>query len=109
MYRRERLPNQLAKDLGLNHATISRWLSGKTIPSIDSCKKLADYSCVSINQLLSICGHLSDSVEESPLTLPEFREYARRKYPAELDEDIIAMVEDLIERRRQRKRKQQGL
>ena len=32
---------------------------------------------------------------------PEFREYARQKYPNELDEDLITMIEDLIERRRQ--------
>ena len=32
--------------------------------------------------------------------LPEFREYARQKYPNELDEDLITMIEDLIERRR---------
>jgi len=31
--------------------------------------------------------------------LPEFREYARRKYPNELDEDLITMIEDSIERR----------
>ena len=28
------------------------------------------------------------------------REYAIRKYPNELDEDLITMIEDLIERRR---------
>lgn len=33
--------------------------------------------------------------------LPEFREYARRKYQKELDEDLITMFEDLIEIRRQ--------
>ncbi len=32
--------------------------------------------------------------------LPEFREYARRKYP-ELDEDLLTMIEDLIERVKQ--------
>ncbi len=31
---------------------------------------------------------------------PEFREYALQKYPNELDEDLITMIEDLIERRR---------
>jgi len=31
----------------------------------------------------------------------EFREYARNKYGAELDEDLITMVEDLINMRRQ--------
>ena len=33
--------------------------------------------------------------------LPEFREYASRKYP-ELDEDLITMIEDLIEREKER-------
>ncbi len=32
---------------------------------------------------------------------PEFREYALQKYP-ELDEDLITMIEDLIERRREK-------
>ena len=31
---------------------------------------------------------------------PDLREYARQKYPNELDEDLITMIEDLIERRR---------
>ena len=33
------------------------------------------------------------------LKLPEFREYARLKYP-ELDEDLITMIEDLINRQK---------
>jgi len=33
--------------------------------------------------------------------LPEFREYARRKYQKELDEYLITIFEDLIEMRRQ--------
>jgi hypothetical protein len=33
---------------------------------------------------------------------PEFREYAKQKYPDVLDEDLIVMIEDLIERRRSR-------
>jgi len=33
--------------------------------------------------------------------LPGFREYARQKYP-ELDEDLITMIEDLIERGRRK-------
>ncbi len=32
--------------------------------------------------------------------LPEFREYARKKYSPELDEDLITMFEDLIDMRR---------
>ena len=37
---------------------------------------------------------------KSSNNLPEFREYARQKYPNELDEDLIIMIEALIERRR---------
>jgi len=33
--------------------------------------------------------------------LPEFREYASSKYP-ELDADLITMIEDLIEREKER-------
>ena len=33
---------------------------------------------------------------------PEFREYARQKYPKELNEDLITMIEDLIERGRRK-------
>lgn len=31
--------------------------------------------------------------------LPQFREYARKRYPVELDEDVVTMVEDIIEMR----------
>ena len=52
--------------------------------------------------VLSIAGHLTDIPGGSPPEWPEFREYARNKYPKELDEDLITMIEDLIERRRGR-------
>ena len=39
---------------------------------------------------------------------PEFREYARQKYPNELDENLITMVEDLIERRRAKRQNDDG-
>ena len=44
MRRRKRLPSQLAADLGVSHATVSRWLSGKKVPNIRSCRRLAEYS-----------------------------------------------------------------
>ena len=34
----------------------------------------------------------------SPVDLPEFRDYARLKYPDALDEDLITMIDDLIQR-----------
>jgi len=103
MRRRKRLPSQLASDLGVSHATVSRWLSDKDIPSIKSCQKLAEYSGVPLEKIFSLAGHLPKVAEKGPPEWPEFREYARGKYPAELDDDLITMIEDLIERRRQKK------
>jgi transcriptional regulator with XRE-family HTH domain len=100
MRRRKRLPSQLAADLGVSHATVSRWLANKDVPNTHSCKKLAEYSGVPLEKILSIVGHLPTMSETGPPEWPEFREYARQKYPEELDEDLITMIEDLIERRR---------
>jgi len=36
MRRRKRLPSQLAADLGVSHATVSRWLSDEDVPSTRS-------------------------------------------------------------------------
>jgi len=103
MRRRKRLPSQLAVDLGVSHATVSRWLSGEDVPNTRSCLRLADYSGVPLEKVLSVTGHLPRIAEKRPPDWPEFREYARQKYPAELDEDLITMIEDLIERRRGRR------
>ena len=103
MRRRKRLPSQLAADLGISHATVSRWLSGADVPSVKSCRKLAKYSGVPVQNVLSIVGHLPQITETGPPEWPEFRDYAHQKYPDELDEDLITMIEDLIERRRGRR------
>ena len=89
--------------MGVSHATVSRWLSGTDVPNTRSCQRLAEYSGVPLEKILSITGHLPRIVEMGPPEWPEFREYARRKYPTELDEDLITMIEDLIERRRERR------
>ena len=102
MSRRKRLPSQLAADLGVSHATVSRWLSGEDIPNTRSCRRLAEYSGVPLERVLSIAGYLPRIRDGGPPEWPEFGEYARRKYPNELDEDLVTMIEGLIERRRQR-------
>ena len=102
MRRRNRLASQLAQDIGISHATVSRWLSGKDVPSPRSCQKLAEYSGVPLPKVLSLAGHLPEIVEQAPVEWPEFGEYTRRKYPNELDEDLITVLEELIERRRKR-------
>ncbi len=103
MRRRKCLPSQMAGDLGVSDATVSRWLSGEDIPNCHSCLKLADYSSVPVEKVLSVAGHLPQVAEKKASYWPEFREYAYQKYPTELDEDLITMIEDLIERRRGRK------
>jgi transcriptional regulator with XRE-family HTH domain len=105
MRRRRRLPSQLAKDLGISHATVSRWLSGDDIPSPRSCRRLAEYSGVPVENIFFIAGHLPRVAETASAEWPEFREYARQKYPDELDEDMITMIEDFIERRREKRYK----
>ena len=89
--------------MGVSHATVSRWLSGADVPSIKSCRRLAEYSGVPLEKVLSILGHLPRVAEAETPEWPEFREYAQLKYPEELDEDLITMIEDLIERRRGRR------
>src|SRR4030043_1339840 len=103
MRRRKRKPSQLAADLGISHATVSRWLSGEDIPNTSSCQRLADYSGVPVENILSIVGHITRVSEKKSTEWPEFREYARKMYPEELDEDLVTMIEDLIERRRAKK------
>ncbi len=103
MRRHKLLPSQLAVKLGISHVTMSRWLSGADIPSTRSCLRLAEYSGVPVEKVLSIVGHLPQIAERPLVEWPEFREYARQKYPDELDEELIAMIEDLIERRRSKR------
>ena len=103
MRRRKRLPSQLASDLRVSHATVSRWLRNKDTPNIRSCQRLAAYSGVPVEKVLSIVGHLPRIAEKTPIDWPEFRDYARQMYPDELDEDLITMIEDLIERRKRRR------
>ncbi len=100
MRRRKRLPSQLAADLQVSHATVRRWLLGEDIPSVRSCKRLADYSGIPLQKVMANIGHLPGVSMEESIEWPEFREYARQKYPKELDEDLISIIEDLIERKR---------
>ena len=103
MRRKKYRPSQLAAELGISHATVSRWLAGLDVPKPRSCQMLAEYSGVPMEKILAIVGHMPGVAEKPAAEWPEFREYARKKYPNELDEDIITMIEDLIERRREKK------
>lgn len=73
-----------------------RSINGKFI--IGTIKALPEYS---LDDLFCVAPE-GQLVKSSNNKWPEFREYALRKYPNELDEDLITMIEDLIERRRKR-------
>jgi len=101
MRRRGRLPSQLAADLGVSHTSVSRWLSGKDKPSLISCVRLAKYAEVPLERILRTAGYAMP-LDKTASELPEFREYAKSKYPRELDDDLVTLIEDLIDRRRKR-------
>lgn len=103
MRRRKQLPSQLAAELGISHATMHRWLAGEDVPSTKSCRRLAEYASVPLQEVLASAGHMTAVNTVDSLAWPEFREYAKKKYADELDEDLITMIEDLIERKRQKK------
>ena len=90
----------LALAVVVSPSTLSRWIGGKQTPSPESCQKLAEYFSVPVEEMLILAGHLAPSHNVDIDSLPEFREYALQKYAEELDEDIISMIEDLIQRRR---------
>ena len=46
--------------------------------------------------ILSVLKSIAQAHSKMPSELPEFREYAHRKYP-QLDEDTITMIEDVLE------------
>ena len=100
MQRRGLLPSQLAVHLGISHSTVSRWLRGHDVPSTKSCLKLAEYSGTPMSKILSISGYIPEIVDHPGSHLPEFRDYAKMKYPFELDDDLITLIESLIEQRR---------
>jgi transcriptional regulator with XRE-family HTH domain len=99
---RGRSPSQFAADLGVSHTSVSRWLSGKDKPSFNSCVKLANHVGVPLQRVLQIAGYLTPLEKTTASELPDFRDYVKRKYPQELGDDLVTLVEELIERRRER-------
>ena len=94
------LPSQLSRELGLSRPTVGRWLRGDDIPSVRSCRMLSAYSGVSLQRVLSLCGHFPGMVPVPTEILPEFGDYARLKYPGLLEDDEIGMIESLLHLRR---------
>ena len=43
---------ELAKQIGTSHQNICRWESGKVLPNIDFCVKLADFYGITVDELI---------------------------------------------------------
>jgi len=108
MARHQVSASQLAATLGISQSTMSRWLSGTVIPGIASCRSLADYAGVPVDRVLALAGHLPQPALSPVSRWPEFREYARRKYAKELDDDFITMIDSLIQMMRQKKHRKKS-
>lgn len=44
--------HELSKKIGISHQNINRWESGKALPNIDFCVKLADFFGVTLDELI---------------------------------------------------------
>ena len=109
--RGERFPSahvlrKIAKPLGLAEAellTLAGYLSAQPSATVESeARRLDPYvttvlSLEPVEVQRSVVGLLSvlKVIAQVQFKLPEFREYAHRKYP-KLDEDSITMVEEVL-------------
>ena len=50
--KRNKSLKQIEADTGISNANLSRWETGKVIPSIDFCVKLADYYGITVDELI---------------------------------------------------------
>jgi transcriptional regulator with XRE-family HTH domain len=51
--------SQLARELGVSHATVGRWLNGEDTPSPQSCHKLSQFTNIPVERILRIAGYFS--------------------------------------------------
>lgn len=91
---------EMGERLGMSEAGYRHYESGRARLSADQIPEVADALRMSVQDLLVALKLADPGPFGQPL--PEFREYAHAKYPYELDDDLIAMIEGLIERKRQR-------
>ncbi|MFC2028200.1 helix-turn-helix domain-containing protein [Chloroflexota bacterium] len=88
---------RLAADAGISPSTLSRWASGKQTPSPQCCRKFAESLLLPVEDVLVWAGHLSSAAKTDTMEVPDYKSYSKRKYSVELQEDMVAMIEDLIQ------------
>ena len=89
---RETYPARFAKDLGVSHPTVGRWLTGEDIPKAKVCWRIAEVTGVPLWDLLKMAGHIPADYEPDQ-DLPAFRSYMSQKYPGVLADSVLRMVE----------------
>jgi AbrB family looped-hinge helix DNA binding protein len=57
---------QVAAEIGISRQAYAKWESGKTIPDIEKCQKLAEFYQISIDQLASTNSTPGDFVQSPP-------------------------------------------
>lgn len=50
--KRNKTLKEVEKDTGISNSNLSRWESGKVLPSINFCVILADYYSISLDELI---------------------------------------------------------
>jgi len=99
--------------IGLNKKSITMLISlgNHEIKRLSGRKNISSFYSEADNcSLIDIRNKLLLMIKDADLNsscsyaeLPESRQYAQRKYRAELDEDLITMIEGLILRQKQQK------
>lgn len=86
---------RLSQETGVTQATLSRWKSGKTSPSIETLQALADYFHVSLDYLI---GNVSEPFFylDNEKILQEINSYGdepeqEAKRPAENEEGLVVL------------------
>lgn len=95
-------PGNLAKIIGVSHATVYRWLIGAAIPDAQSCGKLSTFSGIPLLHILYIAGHIKNDMTDGD-NLPALREYIEAKYPKVLPEEMIGAIEWMIDQKQHSK------
>jgi len=91
---KRRLPSQFARDLGVSHPTVGRWLTGEDVPNTKCCWRIAELTGEPLLSVLKMAGHLpADFAHDPTYELPAFREYFNIKYPGKLHPMILQVIE----------------
>lgn len=90
MYEREKTQAMMAKDLGINKATISCWMNGTRIPRMDALERVCNYLHITKSQLIEERqeeAQQDDKVKEEKVRIPVYGQVAAG-IPMEMIEDI---------------------